>query len=193
MRKYFTQLALYIWQANAERLLIEGQSAIENARLKAEAEEIIHSSELEIQTEMRHSELAYVKESNNLEISKAQQLSDIEVNKWRQLLDMCIKWWIIVYNLTFLKFSHVHPSYLIFLYKNVGYLMLIVVGKSHIVSFVVCRRSYIGYFEVKSVKSKSWCAVCYAMFKCLTESWKIWKIKYTGYALLHHWCAYSQA
>ena len=97
----FTQLALYVWQANAERLLIEGQSAIENARLKAEAEEIIHSSELEIQTEMRHSELAYVKESNNLEISKAQQLSDIEVNKWRQLLDMCILWWIIVYNLTF--------------------------------------------------------------------------------------------
>ncbi|XP_072026388.1 major vault protein-like [Amphiura filiformis] len=73
-------------QATAERLLIEGQSAIENARLKAQAEEIMHTSELEIQSDMRHNELAYVKESNHLEISRAQQLSDIEGTKFNEIV-----------------------------------------------------------------------------------------------------------
>ena len=68
-------------QANAERLRIEGHSAIEEARLKAAAEEIIHSSELNIQGLMRHSELGFVRQQNQLEILRAQQLADIEVRQ----------------------------------------------------------------------------------------------------------------
>ncbi|XP_077992028.1 major vault protein-like isoform X2 [Glandiceps talaboti] len=73
-------------QAQAEKLLIEGESEIEAARLKAQAEEIESNAELETQKELRSAELSYTKDINTLEISKAKQLSEIEVSKFGKMV-----------------------------------------------------------------------------------------------------------
>eukprot|EP00057_Strongylocentrotus_purpuratus_P009806 XP_011664280.1 PREDICTED: major vault protein-like [Strongylocentrotus purpuratus] len=66
-------------QAQAERLLIEGHSAIEAARLKAEAEDILCGTDLNNTQMAQESELNYVREQNELEIDKTKQLADIEI------------------------------------------------------------------------------------------------------------------
>lgn len=74
-------------QAQAEKLLIEGQSSIEAATLKQEAENITHSTELEIQTMLRDAELSYQSEQDKLEISMKKQLADIEVEKFASMVN----------------------------------------------------------------------------------------------------------
>ncbi|XP_019849373.1 PREDICTED: major vault protein-like isoform X1 [Amphimedon queenslandica] len=67
-------------QAQAERLLIEGQSAIELAKLKAEATRIEMEAELTCQTKMQEAEVQFLREQNELQIKRAKDLSKIEVS-----------------------------------------------------------------------------------------------------------------
>ncbi|XP_022080631.1 major vault protein-like isoform X2 [Acanthaster planci] len=69
-------------QARAESLLIECHSAIDSARLKAQAEEVIHDAELQTQNLLRMSELSYKRRLNEAEIKKAIQLCNIEVSRF---------------------------------------------------------------------------------------------------------------
>lgn len=66
-------------QAQAEKLLIEGQSSIDEAKLKQEAENIVHSTELDIQKMMRDAELSYQLEQDKLELDMKKRMADIEV------------------------------------------------------------------------------------------------------------------
>jgi major vault protein len=68
-------------QAQAERLIIEGQSAIEIAQLKAEANRIELECELESQEKMQKGELEFLRQMNELEIEKARELGQVEVSK----------------------------------------------------------------------------------------------------------------
>ena len=61
-------------------MLIEGHSAIEGARLKAEAEEILANSDLEATQLTRNSEIQYLRLQNELEIQRTSQLAGIEVS-----------------------------------------------------------------------------------------------------------------
>ncbi|XP_071485231.1 major vault protein-like [Diadema antillarum] len=74
-------------QAQAERLLIEGLSAIEAARLKAQAEEILASSDLDTTQMLRSSELDYQREMSDMEISRTKELADIDVSKFSQMVN----------------------------------------------------------------------------------------------------------
>ncbi|XP_064599755.1 major vault protein-like [Liolophura sinensis] len=74
-------------QAEAEKTRIECTSEIEAAKLKAQAEEIQHYSQLEIQDLTRSSELSYRKEMNDLEVEKCRELSCIEVKKFSDIVD----------------------------------------------------------------------------------------------------------
>ncbi|KAJ8315004.1 hypothetical protein KUTeg_007154 [Tegillarca granosa] len=73
-------------QAQAERMLIECESEIEAARLKAEAEEIEHYAKLETQDEMRTKELEYIRAQDELEISKEKGIAEIETNKFNDMV-----------------------------------------------------------------------------------------------------------
>ncbi|XP_062500939.1 major vault protein-like [Corticium candelabrum] len=71
-------------QAEAEKLLIEGESEIEAAKLKAEAEDIEQKAELESQMKSRADELSYLRQMNELEIQKKRDMANIEVEKFKQ-------------------------------------------------------------------------------------------------------------
>jgi len=73
-------------KAQAEKLLIEGQSAIELAELKAEAARIEMETELECRTQSQEAEIKFVREQNELEIQKAKELSSIEVGKFSEMV-----------------------------------------------------------------------------------------------------------
>ncbi|XP_019849374.1 PREDICTED: major vault protein-like isoform X2 [Amphimedon queenslandica] len=73
-------------QAQAERLLIEGQSAIELAKLKAEATRIEMEAELTCQTKMQEAEVQFLREQNELQIKRAKDLSKIEVYNYHFVL-----------------------------------------------------------------------------------------------------------
>ena len=57
-------------QSRAEAQKIEGEAAVEQAKLKAMAQTIEADSELERLTHARNAELAYIKEQNEVEIKK---------------------------------------------------------------------------------------------------------------------------
>jgi len=73
-------------QAQAERLLIEGESAIEVAKLKAEAEEVQLIAELESKKLEKEGELEHQKKLNELELQKAKELAEIESNKFASMV-----------------------------------------------------------------------------------------------------------
>lgn len=73
-------------QAQAEKQLIEGQSAIEIAQLKADAATIEATEHLESQRLGRSAELDFLRKQNELEIAKAKELSGIEVLKLSQVV-----------------------------------------------------------------------------------------------------------
>ncbi|XP_073239748.1 major vault protein-like [Porites lutea] len=73
-------------QAQAERLLIEGESAIEVAKLNAEAAEIELNAELQSQEMEKHGELEHQKQLNELELQKAKELAEIEANKFAAMV-----------------------------------------------------------------------------------------------------------
>ncbi|KXJ17149.1 Major vault protein [Exaiptasia diaphana] len=74
-------------QAKAERSLIEGESAIELAKLKAEANEIKLNAELESQRIKREGELAFKKRQNELKVERAKKLASIQVQKFSSMVN----------------------------------------------------------------------------------------------------------
>ncbi|XP_071947945.1 major vault protein-like [Antedon mediterranea] len=73
--------------AQSEKLRIECQSEIVAAQLKAQADEILHASDLDTTTILRDLELATVRDQNNLETNKAQRLTSIEVSKFKKIVN----------------------------------------------------------------------------------------------------------
>lgn len=73
-------------QAQAEKLLIEGRSAIELAELKAEAARIEMEAELDCQSKAREAEIDFVREQNDLEVTRARELCGIEVSKFSEMV-----------------------------------------------------------------------------------------------------------
>jgi major vault protein len=73
-------------QAKAERSLIEGESAIELAKLKSEANEIKLNAELEAQRIKCEGELAFIKLQNELKVERAKKLAAIELDKFASMV-----------------------------------------------------------------------------------------------------------
>ena len=74
-------------QSRAEAQKIEGEAAVEAARLKAAAAKIEADSELDRLTLARNAELDYTKEMNVVEIKKNLDVVDIETNKFKNMVD----------------------------------------------------------------------------------------------------------
>ena len=74
-------------QSRAEAQKIEGEAAVEQAKLKSQAAKIEADSELERLTQARNAELSYTKEQNIVEIKKNVQLADLESNKFKLMVD----------------------------------------------------------------------------------------------------------
>lgn len=74
-------------RALAESLSIEANSAVERARLKAEALRIENEERLKTLRAEREMEIEYQKSIASLEIEKAQRLAEIESNKFKNLMD----------------------------------------------------------------------------------------------------------
>lgn len=73
-------------QSRAESQKIEGQAAVEQSRLKAEAQNIEAESELQRIEDARKGELNYVSATNNLEITKAKEMAQIETAKFQNMV-----------------------------------------------------------------------------------------------------------
>ena len=74
-------------QSRAEAQKIEGEAAVEQARLKAQAVKIEADSELERLTQARNAELSFIKEQNLIEINKQTQMTEIETSKFKKMID----------------------------------------------------------------------------------------------------------
>lgn len=68
-------------QSRAEAARIEGEAAVDQARLKAQAVKIESESELERLTAARNAETLYIKEQNEMELAKVRRMADIEISK----------------------------------------------------------------------------------------------------------------
>jgi len=73
-------------QSRAEAQRIKGEAAVEQAKLKAEAQRIEADTDMQILTRTRTGELEYLKQQNELEISKEKQMSDIETDKFKNMV-----------------------------------------------------------------------------------------------------------
>jgi len=74
-------------QSRAEALKIEGEAAVEQAKLKAMALKIEADSELERLTHARNAELEYIKEQNSIEVKKKLEMTQIESDKFKNMVD----------------------------------------------------------------------------------------------------------
>jgi len=74
-------------QSRAEAARIEGEAAVQQAQLKAEASNIEAASELKRLTAARDAETKYIKDQNELEINKTQELTHIESAKFKHMVD----------------------------------------------------------------------------------------------------------
>lgn len=74
-------------QSRAEAQKIEGEAAVEQAKLKAQAVKIEADSELERLTQARNAELSFIREQNTIEINKQTHITEIEVTKFRKMVE----------------------------------------------------------------------------------------------------------
>ncbi|OWF45014.1 major vault protein-like isoform X2 [Mizuhopecten yessoensis] len=74
-------------QARAERIIIECESEIQSARLKAKAEEIEHYAQQETQEMLRKQELSYQRSQTELEVHRLRTMADIEVQKFQKMVN----------------------------------------------------------------------------------------------------------
>jgi major vault protein len=74
-------------QSRAEAQKIEGEAAVEQARLKSQAAKIEADSELERLTQARNAELAYLREQNTIEIDRQLQMADIDTSKFKKMVE----------------------------------------------------------------------------------------------------------
>jgi len=73
--------------AKAESMAIEGEAAVRQAQLAAEAEKIKVTSELQQKTDKQKAHLSHQAALNDLEIQKAQDLAKIEADKFKGIID----------------------------------------------------------------------------------------------------------
>jgi len=73
-------------QARADKLVIEGESAVRLALLDSQAKDLEHEAELHILTERRTAELEYRRAMTELEIERAKRMAEIETNKLRSVI-----------------------------------------------------------------------------------------------------------
>lgn len=71
-------------KANAQRLIIEGETEVLVAKLQAEAKKISLETELRVEEKKRDSELQYKTQLYTLEIAKKEEMAKIEVNKFKE-------------------------------------------------------------------------------------------------------------
>jgi len=74
-------------KARADKMLIEANSAVKLADLKAKAKEIEHNTALQILQKKREKELSYLQEMTRLEIDLAKKKAEIEVNKLNAMVN----------------------------------------------------------------------------------------------------------
>lgn len=74
-------------QSRAESMKIEGEAAVDQAKLAAEAQNINARAELHRITSARKSELEYLQSTNELEISKKQKMADIESTRFKCMVE----------------------------------------------------------------------------------------------------------
>jgi major vault protein len=74
-------------QSRAESQKIEGEAAVEQARLKSQAAKIEADSELDRLIQARDAELKYSKEQTEQEVDRTTRMSNIEVNKFKNMVD----------------------------------------------------------------------------------------------------------
>jgi major vault protein len=74
-------------QARSEALVIEGQSAVKQAELKAEALKIESQQEIELLRLRQEQEVDHVAKMNELELAKASKLNEIEAKKFKETVD----------------------------------------------------------------------------------------------------------
>ncbi|CAB1341403.1 unnamed protein product [Coregonus sp. 'balchen'] len=71
----------------AEAARIQGEAAVNEAKLKAEAQRIEAEGELDRLSKAREQELNYKSEMDRLEVEKQQKLADIESNRFKKLVE----------------------------------------------------------------------------------------------------------
>jgi major vault protein len=74
-------------RAQAARAKIQGESAVEQATLTAEADDVLAKSELEEIRATQEAEIAHQKALNDLEITRARDLANIESGKFKRIVD----------------------------------------------------------------------------------------------------------
>ncbi|KAM9394046.1 major vault protein isoform 2-T2 [Pholidichthys leucotaenia] len=74
-------------QSRAEAARIQGEAAVNEAKLKTEAQRIEADAELERLAKARQQELNYKKEMDQLEVEKQQNLAEIESKRFKQMMD----------------------------------------------------------------------------------------------------------
>merc|ERR1711988_670335 len=67
--------------------IIEGESAVKQAELKAQAKKIESEQELNLLKLREDQEITHVAKMNDLELAKAKQLSEIETAKFKDTVD----------------------------------------------------------------------------------------------------------
>jgi len=73
-------------KARSEAAQIEGASAVELAKLKAESMNIEISVEIENTTQAQHAQIDYQKSMDSLEVSRAKTLAEIESSKFKKII-----------------------------------------------------------------------------------------------------------
>jgi len=74
-------------RAQAARAEIQGMSAVEQATLTAEADDVLAKSELEEIKNTQAAEIAHQRALNDLEISRARDLANIESGKFKRIVE----------------------------------------------------------------------------------------------------------
>ena len=74
-------------QSRAESQKIEGEAAVEQAKLKAQALKIEADADLERLIQARKAELEYSKQQNLLDITHMNKVAEVEVDKFKSMVD----------------------------------------------------------------------------------------------------------
>eukprot|EP01061_Rhynchopus_euleeides_P015164 TRINITY_DN259_c0_g1_i3.p1 TRINITY_DN259_c0_g1~~TRINITY_DN259_c0_g1_i3.p1 ORF type:complete len:847 (+),score=466.52 TRINITY_DN259_c0_g1_i3:59-2599(+) len=73
--------------ARAEAMVIEADSELKQAELKASAQRISSEAELEVMKERNRAQVEHLKQMNDLEVEKVRKLSEIETDKFSSIME----------------------------------------------------------------------------------------------------------
>jgi len=77
---------LFVCQAHAEKMIIEGESAVKLALLNSHAKEIEAEAELSILTARRNAEILFQREMTEIEIVRAKKEAEVEVVRMGKMI-----------------------------------------------------------------------------------------------------------